>query len=121
MSYLQCNEVDFFNNRCQKDLSKLPREDGELIISNLRMRAWGIIAGPALEITPLKYHVGPKAFEMKINGSPAKRCVYVVLEGSNKVLVLHVFEKTCNGVDKKNMDVAKARYKLWQQQSRKAA
>lgn len=48
------------------------------------------------------------------NGSPAFRAVYCC-KYLNTVFVLHAFEKTTNGVDQKEMDTAKARYKEMKQ------
>lgn len=118
MDDLQYGEVEFEGKQAKKGFSKLDDETKELFLNSLRMIAWGIAT--ELEVSPLKHHVGRKAFELKINGSPAKRCVYVV-EGYGKVVVLHAFEKTCNGVDKPNMGVAKGRYKLWEQRIKRAA
>lgn len=118
MDELQYDEVEFEGKQAKKGFSKLDSETKELFLNSLRMIAWGIAT--ELETAPLKHHVGRKACELKINGSPAKRCVYVV-EGCGKVVVLHAFEKTCNGVDKPNMGVAKGRYKLWEQRSKRAA
>ena len=48
--------------------------------------------------------------ELKINGSPAYRLVYVA-KFKGKVHLLHAFTKTTDGVDKKAMDVVVKRYK----------
>ena len=48
--------------------------------------------------------------ELKINGSPAFRCVYIA-KFENTVFVLHSFEKTTNEVDKKAMETLLDRYK----------
>jgi phage-related protein len=58
----------------------------------------------------LSESVGPGAIELIENGSPAFRAVYCC-KYLNTVFVLHAFEKTTNGVDQKEMDTAKARYK----------
>jgi phage-related protein len=54
--------------------------------------------------------VGPGAIELIENGSPAYRAVYCV-EYLDTVFILHAFEKTTNGVDKKEMATAAKRYK----------
>lgn len=118
MDELQYDEVEFSCKQAKKAFSKLDGSTKESLLNNLRMIAWNIPT--ELETAQLKHHVGRKAFELKINGSPAKRCVYVVV-GNGKVVVLHAFEKTCNGVDRPNMEVAKGRYKLWEQRSKRAA
>jgi phage-related protein len=54
--------------------------------------------------------VGPGAIELIENGSPAYRAVYCV-KYLDTVFVLHAFEKTTNGVDRKEMATAEKRYK----------
>jgi phage-related protein len=54
--------------------------------------------------------VGPGAIELIENGSPAFRAVYCV-KYLDTVFVLHAFEKTTNGVDRKEMATAAKRYK----------
>src|SRR5215475_4237281 len=54
--------------------------------------------------------VGPGAIELIENGSPAYRAVYCV-KYLVTVFVLHSFEKTTNGVDRKEMATAEKRYK----------
>lgn len=54
--------------------------------------------------------IGAGIIELKINGSPAFRCVYIV-KYLDTVFVLHSFEKTTNGVDKQAMRTVKQRYK----------
>lgn len=53
--------------------------------------------------------VGAKAVQLKRNGRPAKRCIYVVKDG--KAVILHPYVKKTNGVDKKAMAIAARRYK----------
>jgi len=48
--------------------------------------------------------------ELKINVSPAFRCVYIT-KFLNTVVVLHSFEKTTNGVDRQAMKTVEKRYK----------
>lgn len=64
---------------------------------------------PLVDITALS-SIGNGVIELKINGSPAYRCVYIA-KYNNVVYVLHSFEKTTNGVDRKAMKTATARYK----------
>jgi phage-related protein len=58
--------------------------------------------------------VGPGAIELIENGSPAYRAVYCV-KYLDTVFVLHAFEKTTNGVDRKEMAIAAKRYKEMKQ------
>jgi len=50
------------------------------------------------------------AIELIENGSPAYRAVYCV-KYLDTVFVLHAFEKTTNGMDRKQMATAAKRYK----------
>jgi len=65
---------------------------------------------PFLAFETVSESVGKGAIELKIQGSPAFRCVYVT-KYEDTVFVLHTFEKTTNGVDRQAMKVAKKRYK----------
>ena len=64
------------------------------------------------ENLPIEYldSVGAGVVELKINGSPAYRCVYVT-KYQNAVIILHTFVKTTEGVDQKAMAVARKRLK----------
>jgi phage-related protein len=64
---------------------------------------------PFLPITSLK-SIGGGVIELKINDSPAFRCVYIA-KYLDTVIVLHSFEKTTNGVDKQAMKTLQQRYK----------
>jgi phage-related protein len=57
----------------------------------------------------LSESVGPGAIELIENGSPAYRAVYCC-KYLDTVYVLHAFEKTTNGVDRREMATAHARY-----------
>lgn len=58
--------------------------------------------------------VGAGAIELIENGSPAYRAIYCC-KYLDTVYVLHAFEKTTNGVDRKELSTAKARYKEMKQ------
>ena len=58
--------------------------------------------------------VGPGAIELIENGSPAYRAIYCC-KYLDTVYVLHAFVKTTNGVDRKELSTAKARYKEMKQ------
>jgi len=64
---------------------------------------------PLLPITALT-SIGSGVIELKINGSPAFRCVYIA-KFIDTIFVLHSFEKTTNGVDKQAMKTLLQRYK----------
>lgn len=63
---------------------------------------------------PLKHEkldaAGKGVVELKINGSPAYRCMYTVLK-SGDVVVLHVTPKTTNGQDKQLISTTRQRLK----------
>lgn len=89
--------IRFANKQAQKCLLKLPRSVQESFISELEdVIAYGL--EPTLDTSQLP----GKTIELKINGSPAYRCVYQVR--SDMILVLHAFRKTCEGPDKKNLE-----------------
>jgi phage-related protein len=55
-------------------------------------------------------HLGDGMVELKINGSPAYRCVYT-LKKPGEVVVLNTFVKTTNGSDHHNVEKARKRSK----------
>lgn len=61
---------------------------------------------------PIEYldSIQSGVIELKVNGSPAYRCVYIA-KYENTVVVLHSFVKTTNGVDRKAMALAEKRLK----------
>lgn len=61
---------------------------------------------PTMPIT----HLGDGMIELKINGSPAYRCVYT-LKKPGQVVVLNTFVKTTNGPDHHNIEKARKRLK----------
>lgn len=96
--------VGFISKKAEKDLISLPRDIKTQFAHALDRIACGL--DPTIEID----HLGEGLIELKINGSPAFRCVYY-----NKlpsvVVVVHSFKKTTNGPDQKNVDLAKTRLK----------
>jgi phage-related protein len=98
----------FVSEAAKREYMDLPKEiQTEFGIS---LRAVQENKKPFLDVTSLSSSVGPGTIELKINGSPAFRSVYIA-KYENTVFVLHSFEKTTNGVDKQAMKTAKARYK----------
>jgi phage-related protein len=63
-------------------------------------------------VLPIEYlgSVGSGVIELKINGRPAFRCVYIA-KYMDTVFVLHSFTKTTNGVDRQAIKVAEQRLK----------
>ncbi|HBW1268345.1 TPA: type II toxin-antitoxin system RelE/ParE family toxin [Klebsiella pneumoniae] len=73
-----------------KELKSLPIDKALAFLHNLKLVAAGI--EPELKVEHLKV-VAPGVIELKINGSPAYRCVYTI-KSPGKVIVLRVFKKT---------------------------
>lgn len=104
-------EIEFFSNSAEKDffaLSKkgVPHKRASIAFATqLEERlVWDLI--PTIPIT----HLGDGVIEMKVNGSPAFRCLYT-MKVPGKVIVLHTFEKTTEGPDVKNVRLAAKRAK----------
>lgn len=98
--------VEFFSKAAEKDFYKVPpREVIITFITQLEGRL-------ALNLTPtiLFDNLGDGVIELKVNGSPAYRCVYT-MKKPGRVVVLHTFAKTTNGPDVKNVQLAKQRAK----------
>jgi phage-related protein len=97
----------FVSDAAEREYLALPKEAQQEFGTSLR--AVQENKKPFLLITPLK-SIGAGVIELKINGSPAFRCVYIA-KYLDTVIVLHSFEKTTNGVDKQAMKTLKQRYK----------
>ena len=97
----------FVNDAAEREYKELPKDVQFEFGASLR--AIQENKKPFLNITSLS-SIGAGIIELKINGHPAFRCIYIA-KFLNTVVVLHSFEKTTNGVDKQAMKTAKARYK----------
>jgi len=97
----------FVNDAAEREYKELPKDVQFEFGASLR--AIQENKKPFLNITSLS-SIGAGIIELKINGHPAFRCIYIA-KYLNTVFVLHSFEKTTNGVDKQAMKTAKARYK----------
>ena len=97
----------FVSDAAEREYKALPKEVQQEFGTSLR--AVQEDKKPFLPITPLK-SIGAGVIELKINGSPAFRCVYVA-KYLDTVIVLHSFTKTTNRVDKQAMKTLKQRYK----------
>jgi hypothetical protein len=98
--------VEFFSKAAEKDFYNVPpREVILTFITQLEGRL-------AINLAPtiLFSNLGDGVIELKVNGSPAYRCVYTMKQ-PGKVIVLHTFAKTTNGPDVKNVQLAKKRAK----------
>lgn len=90
-----------------KEMAKLPGWVREQFLLSLRMAVLGLV--PALPHEKLKA-AGDGVVELKINGRPAWRCMYVVLK-SGDVVVLHATSKTSQGQDKQLVKTTSLRLK----------
>jgi len=98
--------VEFFSKTAEKDFSKVPPRDVVIaFITQLEGRL-SLNLSPTIPIA----HLGDGVIELKVNGSPAFRCVYT-MKIPGKVVVLHTFAKTTNGHDAKNVELAQKRAK----------
>lgn len=97
----------FVNDAAEREYKKLPEFIQDEFGKDLRKIQFA--EKPSQPITYLD-SVGAGVVELKINGSPAYRCVYVT-KYMNAVVVLHSFEKTTNGTDKQAMKVMTQRLK----------
>jgi phage-related protein len=97
----------FVSDAAEREYKALPKDVQQEFGTSLR--AVQDDKKPFLPITPLK-SIGAGVIELKINGSPAFRCVYIA-KFMNTVIVLHSFEKTTNGVDRQAMKTLEKRYK----------
>ena len=102
----------FINDAAEREYKKLPSAVQDDFGKDLRKIQFG-----EKPIKPITYldGIGAGVIELKINGSPAYRCVYVA-KYMNTVIILHSFEKTTNNTDKKAMEVVKQRLKELKQQ-----
>ena len=105
----------FVNDAAEREYKNLPDTVQDEFGKDLRLIQYG--KDPRLPITHLK-SVGDGVIELKKNGSPAFRCVYVA-KYLDTVIVLHSFTKTTNGVDQQAMKVAEQRLKELQAELRK--
>lgn len=98
----------FINAAAEKEYKKLPDNIRSQFSSSITLVQNNV--APLLAVENLSESVGKGAIELKINGSPAFRCIYIA-KFENTVFVLHSFTKTTNGVDRKAMKTGKQRYK----------
>ncbi len=97
----------FVNESADKEYKALPASIQDEFGKDLRLIQLG--KEPRLPIEYLR-SVGVGVIELKKNGSPAFRCIYVA-KYLDTVIVLHSFIKTTNGVDRPAMKVAECRLK----------
>lgn len=97
----------FVNDAAEREYQALPKDVKQEF--GISLRAVQDNKKPFLPIKTLK-SIGSGVIELKINGSPAFRCVYIA-KFMDTVVVLHSFEKTTNGVDRQAMQTLEKRYK----------
>jgi len=97
----------FVNEAAKREYMDLPAGIQDTFGKDLRL-----IQFMEEPLSPINYLKGIDVgvIELKINGRPAYRCVYVTKYMST-VFVLHSFVKTTNGVDRPAMKLAEARLK----------
>jgi len=106
---MQCKLFEFVNSSAKKDFEKLPDDIRLAFLAEIMLIMQG--KAPEMAIAHLKGGGLTGCIELKINGSPAWRCVYYNKD-PDKVFVLHSFKKTATGSDKHNVNVVKERLKL---------
>jgi phage-related protein len=97
----------FVNDAAEREYKALPKNIQQDFGVSLRA-----VQDDKKPLLPIEFigSIGAGVIELKINGSPAFRCVYIA-KYRNAVIVLHSFEKTTNGVDKQAMRTLEQRYK----------
>ena len=100
--------IEFVSKLAKKEFLNLPQDERELFETSLSSIQRN--QKPFLDFVHLST-VGPGAVELKINGHPAYRCIYVA-KYKDVVVVLGAWEKTTNGVDKRLIETAQTRYKV---------
>lgn len=96
-----------YEGSSEKDLENFPTKEIEKFVHDLDMLRDGLEAY-LTNSKPMK-GLGQGVRELKKNGRPAYRVVYVIR--GNVVHVLHAFSKTSSGTDKKHEDTIKLRFK----------
>jgi phage-related protein len=100
--------VRHVNKQAEEATKDLPIEKYAIFAGDLELVRFGL--DPIYcKVEPLK-SIDSKVRELKINGRPAFRLVYVIHGGN--LVILHAFKKTTNGPDKKNLATAKGRFQL---------
>ncbi|MCU8168298.1 type II toxin-antitoxin system RelE/ParE family toxin [Vibrio vulnificus] len=93
-----------FEGDSYKKLENFPQPVREKFVQDLEMMKYGM--QPLSTSKPMN-GLGKGVFELKKNGKPAYRLVYVIR--GDIIHVVHVFSKTSNGTDKKEEDTIKQR------------
>lgn len=104
---MSVQQFTFVSPTAEREFKDLPLKVRERFALDLKAIAMG--CRPFSSIESLKT-IGPGVIELRKNGSPAYRCVYVA-KHNDTIYVLHSFAKTTNGVDRKAMSTVASRYK----------
>ncbi|ENM0322247.1 type II toxin-antitoxin system RelE/ParE family toxin [Vibrio vulnificus] len=94
-----------FEGDAYKKLENFPQPVREKFVQDLEMMKYGM--QPLSASKPMN-GLGKGVFELKKNGKPAYRLVYVIKD--DVIHVLHVFSKTSDGTDKKHEITIKQRF-----------
>ena len=100
-------EVEFISKTAKKEYLELPEEAYEQFKRDITILKRD--QRPYLPIEMLT-SVGKGVYELKINGSPAYRCVYVA-KYKDKLVILGAFTKTTNGSDNAIRTTCQKRHK----------
>jgi len=100
--------VEFFSASCEKEFYKVLKNHKKVAIA-FATQLEGRLAHNLAPTIPID-HLGDGVIELRINGSPAFRCVYT-MKVPGRVTVLHTFAKTTEGSDLKNVRLAQKRAK----------
>lgn len=96
----------FFIGNSYKELESFPIERREQFVQDLEMMKAG---QKPLSNSKRMQGLGHGVTELRRNGRPAFRCVYV--EKDNAIYVLHAFKKTSDGTQKHHEEKVKSRFK----------
>lgn len=97
----------FVSDAAEREYRALPEWVQDEFGKSLRQIQFGEL--PSLATAHLSDSVAAGVIELKINGRPAFRCVYIT-KYLKTVVVLHSFVKTTNGVDQQALRTAASRY-----------
>lgn len=98
-------KVVSFEGDSDKKLANFPKEVLEKFVQDLELMRYGM--EPLSASKPMN-GLGKGVRELKKNGRPAYRLVYVIK--GNVIYVLHAFSKTSGGTDKKHEVTIKQRF-----------
>lgn len=101
------NKKVMFASNADKELIAFPNDKKEQFIQDIEMLKVG---QKPLSSTKRMKGLGHGVTELRRNGRPAFRCVYV--EKDNVIYILYAFKKTSDGTQKHHEEKIKSRFKL---------